>query len=92
LDSGNLAGDILAPHVLRAIGNSAADLVAAAEGRAVEVEGASVHVPGLGDVSARLGAAIIYDGALSAELMERWVLTMDFATGRMWAAAPAANR
>lgn len=86
LDSGNLAGVILAPHVLRSIGERDAATAAMEGGAGVPLSAVVFEIPGLGSVGADLALDIIYDGALSAGFMEQWVFTMDLDTGRMWVA------
>ena len=85
LDSGNLAGFILAPHAVEqlALNLPSGDLETGASEETTSE--ASVDFVGLGPVTtAIIIRDITHDGAISAEFMEKMVLTMDFPTGRIW--------
>lgn len=86
VDSGNLAEVLLAPHALRQLGHDA--WAEAAEGGADSLGSREIGLqfPGVGsfDVAARAVPGIIYDGLLNADLLRRWILTIDLADGRSW--------
>lgn len=78
LDSGNLAGFILAPHALEQLG-----VVPAPDGSVPDLE---LDIVGLGRVRTSIVVDDIrHDGVIGAEFLERIVLTLDLRTGRAWA-------
>lgn len=74
LDSGNLAGVLMAPHALEQLGASVSQ----------ESE-RDLDVIGMGPIRTRLiPKDLIHDGALGYEFMRRAVWTLDLASGRGW--------
>lgn len=79
IDSGNLAGVILAPHALVQLGPAARESADAER----ETE---LHIVGLGPVrTSYVVDDITHDGVVGAEFLERMILTMDLRRERGWA-------
>lgn len=77
LDSGNLAGFMLAPHAIDQLG-----LDPPGQDTPFEV---NLDIVGLGSVTTPIIISdISHDGVISAEFMEKLVLTMDFRSNRIW--------
>jgi len=86
LDSGNLAGLILAPHAIEQLGLELPDKNLETSGDSEEsIHEVSLDIVGLGPVMTPIIIRdITHDGAISAEFMERLILTMDFKSNRVW--------
>jgi hypothetical protein len=77
LDSGNLDTILLAPHSMQQLGMNQADSTSAPS--------ALLSLPGIEPASYTVTQkTIIYDGALNAEFMERFVIALDFTTSQGW--------
>jgi hypothetical protein len=87
LDSGNLAGFILAPHAIEQLGLELPDLGPGADNTSEDAtHDVILDIVGLGPVStAIISRDIVHDGAISAEFLEKLILTMDFRSNRVWA-------
>ncbi len=91
LDSGNLAGILLAPHAARMLGLDV-DFAAAAEAAGADPDGFSVKldevtldVEGLGPVTAPVTVReMIHDGMLSASFMAERPMLLDLSAGVVW--------
>jgi hypothetical protein len=86
LDSGNLAGFILAPHSMEQLGIDFRDKYPQTNGASEDAtHEVSLDIVGLGPVTTPiLIRDITHDGVISAEFMEKLVLTMDFKSNRVW--------
>lgn len=86
LDSSNLAGFILAPHTIEQLGLDLPDKNLEANGASEEpIHEVSLDIVGLGPVTTPIIIRdITHDGAISAEFMEKLILTMDFKSNRIW--------
>ena len=86
LDSGNLAGFILAPHSIEQLGLDLRDTNLEPNGTSEDAtHEVSLDIVGLGPVTTPIIIRdITHDGAISAEFMEKLVLTMDFRSSRVW--------
>lgn len=77
IDSGNLAGFILAPHALDQLG-----VERTPDGSILELE---IELVGLGPMKTVIVVQDVrHDGVIGAEFLERLILTMELRSGRAW--------
>ena len=82
VDSGNIAGVVLAPHALRQLGIAPPPDT----GGERRLEQIKLNISGLGSVSTpALVQDLIHDGALDVNMLEQMVLTVDIVRQRAWA-------
>jgi hypothetical protein len=85
LDSGWATGTILAPHAFRQLGLDVPTVVK--EGQPAEPVSVDLTVAGLPMTGVSVQAMdIIYDGNFGAEFLSKNVVTLDFASQRIWIA------
>jgi hypothetical protein len=87
-DTGNIAGVQLSPDVVELFGvNLSEEQEGVLEGQgAVTVDSLPLTISGLGSIPVpAVIRPLIIDGALSFDLIERWVFSLDLRSDRLWA-------